>query len=254
MKYKTKVLLITTTLLGALTLAGCGQLEIPTSNSTVPQTDVAIEQKLVDYTNRQSSGPNKNYYWENGKAKSSNFLVLKKGKYKFTSDKKGRSSVASAKLTYAQYLASKGSRQGTTLDPPSWPKNKKVAISFKLTGRVYHGYMYNRSHSIADSLLGKDSYTSKYNFTTGTRSQNVGADQNGGMRATEEVAENYWKKNPHSSATIQYQTTPVYHGSETIPRGSIVDIKSSDGRVNKEIVVINSAEGHKINYKTGAVK
>ena len=177
---------------------------------------------------------------------------MKAGEYSFNADDKGRSGVARAILTYSQFEASKGSRQGQPLDPPAWPSsNPKIAITFSLTGRTYHGYLYNRSHSIADSLLGEGSYTSQYNFTTGTRSQNVGANQNGGMRYAEELAEDFWKANPNTSATINYQTTPVYNANETIPRGSIVDIKSSDNTLNTEVVIINSAEGLEIDYASG---
>lgn len=59
------------------------------------------------------------------------------------------------------------------------------------------------------------------------------------------------KANPNTSATISYQTTPVYNANETIPRGSIVDIKSSDNTLNTEVVIINSAEGLEIDYASG---
>lgn len=154
-------------------------------------------------------------------------------------------------LTYSEYRLSKGSRQGDPLEPPAWPENKLVAINFGLTGRTYHGYLYNRSHSIGDSLLGAKSHTSTNNFTTGTRPQNVGADQNGGMRAAEEAAESYWKDNPNTRHVIYYQTTPLYQKSETMPRGSVVDVRSSDKVLNTQIVVINDAEGIKIDYSDG---
>jgi DNA-entry nuclease len=219
----------------------------PTAAST---TDIL--NKLSEYTNAKSAGPTGNYYWENGSARLSGFDAMKAGEYSFNADDKGRSGVARAILTYSQFEASKGSRQGQPLDPPAWPSsNPKIAITFSLTGRTYHGYLYNRSHSIADSLLGEGSYTSQYNFTTGTRSQNVGANQNGGMRYAEELAEDFWKANPNTNATINYQTTPVYNANETIPRGSIVDIKSSDNTLNTEVVVINSAEGLEIDYASG---
>lgn len=220
------------------------------SSSVASTTDIL--NKLNEYTNAKSAGPTGNYYWENGSARLSGFDAIKAGEYNFNADDKGRSGVARAVLTYSQYEDSKGSRQGQPLDPPAWPSsNPKIAITFSLTERTYHGYLYNRSHSIADSLLGEGSYTSKYNFTTGTRSQNVGANQNGGMRYAEELAEDFWKANPNTSATINYQTTPVYNANETIPRGSIVDIKSSDNTLNTEVVVINSAEGLEIDYASG---
>lgn len=228
-----------------------------TSSSAVTTTDEtpdAILKRLITYTNEKSAGPTQNYYWNNGKAHLSGFETMKPADYHFAADEKGRSGIARAVLTFSEFEASKGARQGTPLDPPAWPKNSMTSIHFGLTNRTYHGFLYNRSHSIADSLLGKFSYRSQYNFTTGTRSQNVGADQNGGMRAAEELAENYWKTHENSDQTIQYQTTPLYNGSETIPRGSIVDEKSSDGKLGVEIVVINDAEGVSIDYNDGNEK
>lgn len=221
---------------------------------TVKETHKAILKKLVIYDKKESAGPTGDYYWDNGKAELVGFKHMKAGNYHFSSDKIGRSATAKAILTCTEYKNSKGSRQGEPLDPPAWPStNDKVAIQYKLTGRTYHGYLYNRSHSIGDSLLGKGSYDSEYNFTTGTRPQNVGATQNGGMRHAEEIVEKYWESHSNTKNTISYETTPLYKSNEKIPRGSIVDIKSSDGSLNKEIVVINSIEGTKIKYLTGAV-
>ena len=208
--------------------------------------------QLTRYTNQESGGPNGDYYYKVGHARLSNFSGLRAGDAHFASDQQGRPTTAKAVLTYSDYSNSRGSRQGAPLQPVGWPNsNPKVAISYKLTGRTYHGYLYNRSHSIGDSLLGAKSYTSANNFTTGTRPQNVGADQDGGMRYAEETVENYWQSHPNSKQTVDYQTTPVYKGNEQIPRGSIVDIKSSDGAINTEIVVINAAEGIKVDYNNG---
>lgn len=253
--------------LSALTISLCGPTAISNTTSstasastkvikkdTVKESHKAILKKLVTYTKKESAGPTGDYYWDNGKAELVGFKHMKAGDYHFSSDKKGRSAKAKAVLTYSEYKKSMGSRQGEPLDPPSWPDiNDKVAIQYSLTGRTYHGYLYNRSHSIGDSLLGKASYSSEYNFTTGTRPQNVGATQNGGMRHAEETVENYWNSHSNTKNTISYETTPLYKSNEKIPRGSIVDIKSSDGSLNKEIVVINSVEGTKIKYRTGSV-
>ncbi|GEO69369.1 DNA/RNA non-specific endonuclease [Levilactobacillus acidifarinae] len=221
--------------------------------ATTTSRNSQVLKKLVSYTNDESAGPTQNYYWELGKAHTTGFKNLKAGDYHFASDAQGRAGTARAVLTYGEYAGSRGSRQGNPLEPSGWPtENPKVAISYVFTGRTYHGYLYNRSHSIGDSLLGAKSYTSENNFTTGTRPQNVGANQDGGMRYAEETAEDYWKANPNTSDTLQYETTPLYYHSETIPRGSIVDIKSSDGQINTAIAVINSAEGIKIDYDTGS--
>lgn len=268
MTFKLKsTLLLAIAALSGLTLAGC--IDETATNAPKPQENasersiedkatekspkktpetrkVIIAKDLVTYTTEKSPGPTKNYYFENGHA--AEIKNMEPGTFIFQADSKGRSGVAVAKLTYNQFEESKGSRQGTPLDPPYWPQNTRVAIHYSFNDRTYHGYMWNRSHSIADSLLGAASYDSVYNFTAGTRPQNVGADQKGGMRYAESMVENYWRAHPNTNQTVSYQTTPIYHEDERIPRGSIVDIKSSDGQLNREIVVINSAEGLDIDY------
>lgn len=233
-------------------LFGGGQLLHAQPATAKTQSASAVASKLTSYTNAESAGPTKDYYYLNGKARFGSFAGIKAGGTHFASDSRHRSATARAVLTYSEYKASQGSRQGTPRDPYKWPSsNPIVAVTYSLTHHTYHGYLWNRSHSIGDSLLGKKSYTSSANFTTGTRSQNVGADQNGGMRYAEEQVEHYWASHPGTKRTVKYETTPVYRGSEVIPRGSIVDIKSSDGKLNREVVVLNSDEGIKINYATG---
>lgn len=216
-----------------------------------------IAKALVMLTNKSDPGPTRNYFWNSGTSqigdKAKNLDI---GTVKFSHDTQGRPSLAVGKLTYDMWDESRGSRQGTPLNPPFWPKwNPKVAITYALNDKTYHGYMYNRSHSIADSLAGTASYTSADNFTIGTRPQNVGADQNGGMRMPESMAEKYWQQGKHGrNAYILYQVLPIYEKSERIPRGTIVDEKSSDGKLNYRFVIINDAEGYTINYFTGNVK
>lgn len=227
----------------------------PTLSASADTTDSAIASQLKTYTDTKSAGPTQNYYYETGEARLSeaDFQNIRNGGYQFSSDSQGRSDTARAVLTYEEYVNSAGSRQGNPLDPPNWPTfNPTIFITFSLNGGTYNSYFYNRSHSIADSLLGSASYTSKYNFTTGTRSQNVGVNQSGGMRAAEILAEKYWANHPNTTATIKYETTPIYYGDEKIPRGSIVDEYSSDGVLNIEIVVLNDAEGVSMDYYTGS--
>lgn len=225
----------------------------PKAQPVASQSHSSVLKKLVSYTDKQSAGPTGDYYWHVGKARLTGFSHLEAGDYHFASDSQQRPATARAKLTYQEYAASKGGRQGDPLEPYAWPSNNPiVTISYSATGRTYHGYLWNRSHSIGDSLLGAKSYTSSNNFTTGTRPQNVGADQDGGMRYAEETVEDYWASHPGTHHTVAYQTTPIYKSDESIPRGSLVDIKSSDGTINTEIAVINDAEGIKINYSTGA--
>jgi DNA-entry nuclease len=219
------------------------------TGSTTSGGTAAVLAKLIAYDKAKSPGPTKDYYWVNGAARITRSAMPDTGKAKFTYDHDGRSSIARATLTYALYAASKGSRQGTTINPPGWPSsNPEVYSHSALTGKTTHTYLWNRSHSIADSLLGALSYSSSANFTAGTKDQNVGADNNGGMRAAEEIAEKYWAGHQGSKAVIWYQTTPLYSGSNMIPSGSIVDELSSDGSINKEIVVLNDEEGATVNY------
>lgn len=224
---------------------------------TVPidaEDNISIMTTLINLTDQANAGDNRNYYFEAGKARLQDDNDLQNGQLDFKLDSYGRSSTARGKLTYQMFEKSKGKRQGQPLDPPYWPQNFKTEIHYNLTGRTYHGYLYNRSHSIADSLGGEATYTSEANFTTGTRPQNVGANQKGGMRYAEEMVENYWKEHTGTSEIVHYQVEPMYKNNEVIPRGSIIDIKSSDNILNKRVVVINDVEGMKINYETGVAE
>ena len=114
-------------------------------------------------------------------------------------------------------------------------------------GSHYSGYFYNRSHLLAHSLGGDDA---DYNMITGTRQQNVGKnDGNGGMAYTETLARDYLKKNPNG--TVYYSVEPEYNGNELVPRSVIVNIKSNDGSIDKQVRVYNVATGYTIDYMTG---
>ena len=218
------------------------------------EDNVSVMAILINLTDNANAGENRNYYFEVGEARIQDDSDLQNGQLDFKLDSYGRSSTARGKLTYQMFEKSKGKRQGQPLDPPHWPQNFKTEIHYSLTDRTYHGYMYNRSHSIADSLGGEATYTSEANFTTGTRPQNVGANQKGGMRFAEEMVENYWKEHIGTNEIVHYQVLPMYKNNEVIPRGSIIDIKSSDNILNKRVVVINDVEGMKINYETGTAE
>ena len=126
--------------------------------------------------------------------------------------------------------------------------NGEATIVLTTTGKSYHGWFYNRSHLIADSLGGA---SSRKNLVTGTRMQNVGDNSStpGGMAFTETQVRNLIKEKP--ATTVEYDVTPVYRGNEIIPRGVTVDVKSSDGSLDEHVVVWNYANGYAINYTTG---
>jgi DNA-entry nuclease len=163
-------------------------------------------------------------------------------------DELGRTRRVVANINYEMYEESIGNRKPFTKgsDPSGWP-SKNIQVSIDLpSGKTYNGYMYNRSHLLADSLGGD---AQRHNLVTGTRMQNVGAnDGKGGMAYTETKVRNYLKKNAH--CTIYYSVMPVYHADELIPRSVIVDVKSCDGVINERVEVYNSVKGYTINYHT----
>lgn len=191
-----------------------------------------------------------NYVVTIGKAKVSK--KPKKGTIKYSKlDKYGRTRRAVGNITYKMVKDSIGWREefAPEDDPAGWGYNKKVKIKL-CTGKYYKGYFYNRSHLIADSLGGR---AVRKNLITGTRMQNVGANDGlGGMAYTERKVIDYLYK--HHKATVYYSANPIYKGSELLPRSVIVDIRSSDKKLNERVIVYNAAKGFKIDYKTGKVK
>ena len=133
------------------------------------------------------------------------------------------------------------------IHPSGWGHNREVDI--KMPGeKTYHGALFNRSHLLAKSLGGDDA---AYNLITGTRPQNVGDNrgQDGGMAYTEGIARDWLWDNP--DGTVFYSATPVYEGDELLARSVIVDVRSSDGKIDLEVEVFNTAYGFDINYATG---
>lgn len=135
----------------------------------------------------------------------------------------------------------------SSLFPSGWGHNEKVLIQ-NPDGSYYRGYFYNRSHLLAKSLGGEARLE---NLICGTRTQNVGANVSGagGMAYPETIARNWLRENPDGN--VWYCATPVYEGSELLPRSVIVDVKSSDGTIDLEVEVFNTARGYAINYATG---
>lgn len=215
------------------------------SASFLFSSGVGAKSKVSTTTWKESTAPN--YVVKTGKAKVT--TKVKAGQVKYSKlDKYGRTKSVTARVTYDMVKASAGWRESIpkSEDPAGWGYNKKVAIKL-YNGRTYHGYLYNRSHLLADSLGGK---AIRQNLITGTRMQNVGAnDSKGGMAYTERKTVDYLYKHPKTNA--YYKATPVYKGKELLPRSVIVNVKTSDGGINERVVVYNAAKGFKIDYKTG---
>ena len=161
----------------------------------------------------------------------------------------GRAGRCVANVTFDLMLQGEAaSRDGLSdLHPSGWGHNAKVTIT-NPDGSVYNGYLFNRSHLVAKSLGGQNRIE---NLVCGTRTQNVGDNtgQDGGMAHTEVLARDWLVAHP--GGTVWYCATPVYVGSELLPRSVIVDVRSSDGTLDQEVEVYNTAYGFTIDYATG---
>lgn len=118
----------------------------------------------------------------------------------------------------------------------------------------YHGWIYNRSHLLADSLGGSEGLE---NMVTGTRTQNVGStrvegEYAGGMAYSERIAREYLNTNDGKQCPLYYAVTPNFSGKEMIPRTVTVDMRNCDEEIDEHIVVVNTAAGHEINYTDGS--
>ena len=167
-------------------------------------------------------------------------------------DKFGRPTYATIRVTPKLYAKEKKEkREPIKVDPCGWlKKNPKVVIKHK-DGSTYKGFMYNRSHMIADSLGGDPVYE---NLVTGTRPQNVGGRGNdGGMAYLETKIRDYFNRG--SRGTVDYEVINVYASDkDKLPVYSICNAKSSDKKIDEQVIVYNSAEGYDIDYRTAQVR
>ena len=116
-------------------------------------------------------------------------------------DKYGRTRRVVGNITYKMVKKSAGWREGFAegSEPSGWGKNTIVNIKL-YTGKYYRGFLWNRSHLIADSLGGR---AIRRNLITGTRMQNVGANNGqGGMAYTERKVVNYLYKHHKASVLL----------------------------------------------------
>lgn len=92
----------------------------------------------------------------------------------------------------------------SNIEPTGW-KNKKIENG---------GYLYNRSHLIANRFLGDES-DGITNLMTGTRDMN--SDNDWSMTVYENMLAKELANNPDS--LIRYQVTPIFKGDELLARG-----------------------------------
>ncbi|QRY42308.1 DNA/RNA non-specific endonuclease (plasmid) [Microbacterium hominis] len=170
----------------------------------------------------------------------------------------GRATCAYGELTSMQRRdAQARGRQEIAVDPAGWGRNGSVVIPAApaLHGsEAYKGWLFNRSHLVADSLGGA---AIAANLVTGTRTQNVGSTKRageyaGGMAYAEQIARTYLDTGAGDSCPLYYAATPVYQGDELLPRSVLVDLRSCDGAaVDERVKVSNTAYGWSIDYRHG---
>lgn len=153
--------------------------------------------------------------------------------------------------------AQRRGRQNINVDPAGWPSNTEVridALPNVESSKSYSGWLWNRSHLLADSLGGE---AVRENLVTGTRTQNVGSTQtggqySGGMAYPELTARDWLDAQFDESCPLYYAATPVYEGDELIPRTVLVDVQSCDQEVDMRVEVSNTALGFTIDYADGS--
>lgn len=140
------------------------------------------------------------------------------------------------------------------IKPSGWPMHNPEVTVTDQDGASYHGYFWNRSHLLADSLGGR---ISADNIITGTRMQNVGMNNNAqpeGMAYTETLARDYLDNPDNAYCDLYYAVTPNYQNdAELIPRTVTVDIQSCDKKIDQSVLIHNVMPGYTINYYDGSI-
>lgn len=154
-------------------------------------------------------------------------------------------------------MAQSRGREDIITDPTGWVGNDEVHIPAldTITGsKDYNGWMFNRSHLMADSLGGD---STALNLVTGTRTQNIGSAEvsgqyAGGMAHTELIARDYLDSAAAKTCSLYYAAQANYNDDELIPQTVTVDIQSCDKTIDQRVTVFNTANGFTIDYSDGA--
>lgn len=162
-------------------------------------------------------------------------------------DARGRAGTVRACITSDLMRRGESRKREEMPDPAGWPKNSRATIVLP-NGRASHDWFWNRCHLLAKSLGGEER---RENLVTGTRMLNIGADDGQGGMDVFETAIRDWL-GAYPTVTVQYVATPVYEGTEPIPRSVFVDVLSSDGHLNERLEVYNTAKGYSIDYASSS--
>ena len=189
-----------------------------------------------------------NYYTALGKAHFDATCNIPSGGYNYKGVINGAGQVGAA----CAKITEKHKRVDPIDDPAGFSKNAKVSIPSVNGKKPYNGYFYNRSHMISAALGGSPKAE---NLITGTRMQNVGERNKGGMRYTETQAEKYVASPKAKTCALTYEVTPHYRNTtDAVPTWVEVNMQSCDKSIDERVAVFNDAAGHTIDYATGEWK
>ena len=228
-----KVTILSLTLLSVISLAACSTNKVknktkePKVENKAKTSDNSSETKTNESKGNESLSFKGNYQEVLGEADFSNRKV-EDGYHYGDLDNLERPTWATARITKVDYDREKDEkREDIKVNPTGWPKkNPKVTITHP-DGSTYTGHFWNRSHMIADSLGGEPI---KENLVTGSRPQNVGGRKNdGGMAYLETKVRDYFKNG--NEGPVDYSVENHYNGDDLLPDYTIVNAKSSDGKL-----------------------
>lgn len=240
---------------GWVGLGGFEWIAVPNDGAAVEHEEAAGEQRAAPTL--ESGG---DYYDEAGPAQVLYEAVPGEISY-CPLDELERPTCAYGALTpELREAARERGREDIDVDPAGWPAdNGEVLIPARddVDGSEdYSGWLWNRSHLVADSLGGAPE---RVNLVAGTRTQNVGStrvegEYAGGMAYTEKIARDYLDSGAAADCPLYYAATPQYQAEELIPRYVEVDVRSCGGDIDMRVTVVNAAAGFSIDYLTGATE
>lgn len=199
---------------------------------TVQSATTYASLKLPAYTNKPSVVLNKN----KPRFTSTQLKVRKEYERYSSLDKYKRAQTAIACLGKKTLPTAKRGSIGM-VKPAGFQTTKYDFIDGK--------YLYNRCHLIAYELSAENANVK--NLTTGTRYMNTK-----GMLPYENKVAAFIKK---TGKHVLYRTTPIYNGTELIPRGVTIEARSLEDNgkgICFYVYCYNVQPGVKINYKNGS--
>ncbi len=127
------------------------------------------------------------------------------------------------------------------IEPTGWTEAKYDIVPRKK--------LYNKSHLIAFSLIGRCDGNISKNIITGTQQFNTS-----GMTRYENDITTYLKKPENANNHVLYRVTPIFEGENLLAKGVLMEAKSveDNGRgVQYNVFIYNVQKDIKIDYATG---